>query len=255
MMRLFDTHAHYDDISFDADRNEVLENLYKNNVSLVLNPSTNEENAEFISGLTQKFDFLYAAVGVHPSDVETYGKNTLLNLEKIITSNKKIKAIGEIGLDYHYDDMFRDRQREIFKEQLDFARSMKLPAIIHEREATKDCLDILKDFKDVRCVIHCYSGSVETARELLNLGHSISFTGIVTFNNARKSLEAVKMLPQDRFMIETDSPYMTPVPHRGKRNDSSYLSYIAQKIAEVRETDCESIAEITYKNGVEFFKI
>ena len=250
----FDTHAHYDDEAFDADRDEVLSSLPSKGVSLVLNPASNMVSAAKSIALSEKYDYIYAAVGVHPEDAETMREGDIAALMEM-AKHPKVKAIGEIGLDYHYDGTQKDLQKKILYDQLCLAEEIKLPVIIHERDACADTLDILRSFKNVRGVVHCFSGSWETAKIILNMGWNISFTGVVTFKNAKTAPEVAMRMPADRIMIETDSPYMAPVPLRGKRNDSSNLVHICGKIADLRGISLEEAAALTMQNGRDFFGI
>ena len=251
---LFDTHAHYDEEQFDSDRYEVIESLKDSGVSLVMNPASNMASSFESVKLSEKYDFIYCAVGVHPHDSKEMKDDDFETL-KSLTENKKVRAIGEIGLDYHYDFSPREIQRQRFYDQLCLARELDLPVIIHEREACKDCLDIVSAFKDLKGVFHCYSGSWETAKIILNMGWYLSFTGVVTFKNGRNAPEVATKMPEDRIMIETDSPYMAPVPLRGSRNDSRNLRYICAKVAQLRGISEERTAEITMTNGKNFFGI
>ncbi|MBR7082233.1 MAG: TatD family hydrolase [Oscillospiraceae bacterium] len=250
----FDTHAHYDDEAFDLDRDAVLSSLPENGVGLALNPASNMASSRLCVELSEKYPFLYAAVGVHPHDAKEMTDGSLDEL-RALASNEKVVAIGEIGLDYHYDFSPRDVQRARFREQLELARELCLPAIIHEREACEDCLKIVSDFPDVRGVFHCFSGSWETAEIILKQGWYLSFTGVITFKNARRSHEVIENMPLDRLMIETDSPYLAPVPHRGERNTSLNLPHIAEKIAELRGLTVDEVAALTLENGRWFFGI
>ena len=250
----FDTHAHYDDDQFDDDRDSIIRSLPSSGVSLVLNPASNMRSSDACIALAEKYDFFYAAVGVHPHDSKDMANDDIDHLAKM-TGHENVKAIGEIGLDYHYDFSPRDIQRSRFYDQLALADKLRLPAIVHEREACADCLDIIKAFPGVKGVVHCFSGSWETAKILLNLGWYISFTGALTFKNARHAPEVVTKMPRDRIMIETDSPYMAPVPVRGVRNDSSNLKYICAHAAELMDMSMEDAAALTMKNGLEFFNI
>lgn len=250
----FDTHAHYDDDAFDVDRDVLLASLPEKGVSLIMNPASNMASAKKCVELAEKYPYIYAAVGVHPHDAKTMVKDDFDTLRSM-SKKEKVKAVGEIGLDYHYDFSPRDVQKQVFYDQLSLARELGLPAIIHEREACKDCLDIVRAFSDVKGVYHCYSGSWETAKLILDLGWYISFTGVVTFKNAKTAPEVASKMPADRIMIETDSPYMAPVPVRGTRNDSSNLLHICGKIADLRGLSLEEAAALTMKNGKEFFSI
>lgn len=250
----FDTHAHYDDEQFDNCRDELLASMPENGVDLIVNPASNLESCRKVLEIASKFPHVYAAVGVHPHDAKEMDDNSI-DLIRDMAKNEKVVAIGEIGLDYHYDLSPRDIQKLRFYQQLELARELKLPAIIHEREACQDCLDIITQFGDLKGVVHCFSGSWETAEKILDMGWYISFTGAVTFKNAKKAPEVAAKMPLDRLMLETDSPYMAPVPLRGRRNDSRNLPYIAEKIAELRGMTVDEVVKITTENGKRFFGI
>ena len=250
----FDTHAHYDDEQFDTDRDELLTAVHDSGVELIVDPASNLASSRKVLEIAGKFPFVYCAVGVHPHDAKEMD-DTSIDLIRDMAQNEKVVAIGEIGLDYHYDFSPRDVQRLRFREQLELARELQIPVIVHEREACQDVLDIIRDFGDIRGVVHCFSGSWETAQTILDLGWYISFTGAVTFKNARKAPDVAAKMPIDRLMIETDSPYMAPVPLRGRRNDSRNLPYIAAKIAELRGMTTEEVTAVTLENGKKFFKI
>lgn len=250
----FDTHAHYDDEAFDVDRDSVIQSLPGEGVSLVLNAASDLNSSFKTVALAEKYPFFYAAVGIHPHEASGMSDETLEKL-RALASNEKVVAIGEIGLDYHYNFSPRETQKEAFRLQMALAQELNLPVIIHNRDAHEDSLEIVRAFPGVRGVFHCYSGSLEMARELIKLGWHLSFAGPVTFNNARKAPEVVAAVPEERLMIETDCPYLAPVPLRGKRNDSRNLKYIAKRIAEIRGTTLEHIAEVTMQNGINFFGI
>ncbi|MDP4108664.1 MAG: TatD family hydrolase [Bacillota bacterium] len=251
---LFDTHAHLTDEAFDGDRADVLHRIRENGVSLLLNAGSSVRSSEDSVKLAEEYDFIYASVGVHPEDCKDMTSNDLQKIAAL-AQNKKAVAVGEIGLDYHYDFTPRDVQKRHFSEQLELARELDLPVIIHDREAHGDTLEIVKKIKVQRGVFHCYSGSLEMAKELLGLGYLLSFTGVITFKNAARSHEIVKWLPDDKIMIETDSPYLSPEPLRGKRNDPGNVRLVAQKIAEIKGKTLQEIAALTMKNGREFFNI
>ena len=252
---LFDTHAHYDSGAFNADRMEVLASMPEQGVELIVNPGCDLETSRTAVSLANAFDFVYAAVGVHPSDCETYTDQVEEEL-RALAADPKVKAIGEIGLDYYWkDNAPAEVQKAVFRRQMELARQLKLPVIIHDREAHRDCLEIVKEFPDVTGVYHCYSGGIEDAKTLVKMGWMLSFTGVVTYKNARKSLEVLEMLPMDRIMIETDSPYLTPEPFRGKRNDSSKVRYVAETIARVKGLDVDEVIRLTTENGKRFFHI
>lgn len=250
----FDTHAHYDDEAFDADREAVIASLGENGVSLVVNASSDVTSSRASVALSEKYPFIYAAVGIHPHEASSLTESSLSEI-RTLAARDKVVAIGEIGLDYFYDYSPREVQQEAFRLQLSLARELSLPVVVHDRDAHEDCMRIIRDFPGVRGVFHCYSGSLEMAKELIKLGWHLSFTGSVTFKNARKAPEVVAYVPEDRIMIETDCPYLSPVPLRGKRNDSRNLKYIAERIAEIRGTTLEHIASVTMENGKRFFKI
>ncbi len=250
----FDTHAHYDDEKFDLDRGELLEKMRPAGVELIVDPASDIASAKKARDIAAKYDFVYFAAGVHPHEAGEAAEDYLEEI-RALARDPKCVAVGEIGLDYHYDFSPRDVQRRVYGEQLELAKELGLPAIIHEREAVRDNLDVLKAHPGVRGVVHCYSGSWETARELLDMGLYISFTGIVTFKNARRCVEVIEKMPVERMMIETDSPYMAPVPHRGERNSSLNVHLVAERIAEIRGMDPERVAEITAANGRRFFGI
>ena len=250
----FDTHAHYDDEQFDTDRDELLRAVHDSGVDLIVDPASNLASSRKVLEIAAAHDFVYCAVGVHPHDAKEMDGDSI-ELIRDMASNPKVVAIGEIGLDYHYDLSPRDVQRDRFYDQLCLARELHLPVIVHEREAVQDNLDIIRNFKDVLGVVHCFSGSWETAKIILDQGWYISFTGAVTFKNAKKAPEVAAKMPIDRLMIETDSPYMAPVPMRGQRNDSRNLPYIARRIADLRGMTSEDVAAITMENGKHFFRI
>ena len=254
-MRLFDTHAHYDSGAFNADRLEVLAAMPQQGVELVLNPGCDLESSRTAVELAERFSHVYAAVGVHPSDCEGFSQDTADAL-RALAAHPKVKAVGEIGLDYYWkDNPPHDFQQQVFHTQLELAEELGLPVIVHDREAHRDCLEAVKAHHGVTGVYHCYSGSLEDAKTLVKLGWMLSFTGVITYKNARKSLEVIDWLPMDRLMIETDSPYLTPEPFRGKRNDSGRVYRVAETIAQVKGMDPEEVAEITLENGKRFFGI
>ena len=252
---LFDTHAHYDSGAFHADRMEVLASMPEKGVELILNPGCDLETSRTAVALADTFSHVYAAVGVHPSDCETYTDEVEEQLRQL-AKNPKVKAVGEIGLDYYWkDNAPSEVQKEVFHRQMALAEELGLPVIVHDREAHHDCLEVVKAHPNVKGVYHCYSGSLEDAKILVKLGWMISFTGVVTYKNARKSLEVIEWQPMDRIMIETDSPYLTPEPFRGKRNDSGHVHLVAETIARVKGMEPDEVARITLENGKRFFNI
>jgi TatD DNase family protein len=253
---LFDTHAHLDDDRFDKDRDETIMQCQRDGVELILNAGSNIETSVKAIALAKKYEFIYAAVGVHPHDAAEMDEETA-GVLAALAGNKKVRAIGEIGLDYHYDFSPRDVQKQRFVEQIDLARQLKLPVIVHDREAHGEVMDIFKKtrIKEVGGVLHSFSGSAEMALECIKLGLYISISGPVTFENARKTVEAVKQVPLDMLLIETDSPYLTPVPYRGKRNYPGYVRFVAEKIAEIKGISFEEVARQTLENGKRLFRI
>ena len=250
----FDTHAHYDDERFDDDRDELLAGMPDAGIATILNCASSLDSAKVSLKLADKYPFIYASVGVHPHDSKSMSDGTIAELENLLAHPKAL-AVGEIGLDYYHDFSPRDVQQKRFREQLELARRVGKPVIIHERDAARDTLDIINDFRDLRGVFHCFSGSWETALILLDMGWYLSFTGVVTFRNARRALEVVEKMPADRLMLETDCPYLAPEPMRGRRNSSLFLQYIAEKIAEARGIAADEVAALTMENGRRFFGI
>lgn len=251
----FDTHAHYDAEQFDADRDQVLSALPAAGVVLAVDPGCDLPSSRAALALAERYDFLYAAVGCHPENCAPYREEDLDQIRDM-ARHPKCVAIGEIGLDYYWaENPPRALQQRVFRDQLALAAELALPVIVHDREAHGDSLAAVKEFPAVRGVFHCFSGSAEMAKELVGLGWMISFTGVLTYKNARKALEAAAAVPLDRLMIETDSPYMAPVPCRGQRNDSRNLPYICEKLAELKGVSPGECARITLENGKRFFHI
>lgn len=250
----FDTHAHYDNDDFDKDRYQLLDSLEAGGVSLVLNPGCDRRTSEQAIELAEKYDFIYAAVGWHPHDAKSFDGGST-ELIRGWARHPKVKAIGEIGLDYYRNLSERDVQRAVFARQMELARQLNLPVIIHDRDAHAECMDIIGGYPAVTGVFHCYSGSAEMAKRVLDMGWYLSFTGAITFKNARKAIETIKLAPLERIMIETDCPYLAPEPHRGKRNDSRNLVYIAQVIADIKGLPADEVAACTMENGKRFFAI
>ncbi len=252
---LFDTHAHMDDRAFDADREELLSALPEQGIALLMNPGCSLESSRNADALSRQYDYIYAAVGSHPDAADEVNEAVLEEYQKLCKLNPKIKAIGEIGLDYHYEDIPRELQLKAFRAQMALAAELNLPVIVHEREAHADGMTVVDEFPTVKGVFHCYSGSAEMAQELVKRGWYIGFTGVLTFKNAKKAVEVASAIPLDRIVLETDCPYMAPEPFRGKRNDPSKLYRMAEKLAELRGMTVEDIHRITTENGKRLYRI
>ncbi|MGM9972957.1 MAG: TatD family hydrolase [Clostridiaceae bacterium] len=252
---IFDSHAHYDDESFNEDRDNLIPYLKEQNVVGIINCGSTLEGTIASYELAEKYPFIYAAVGIHPEEAYEYNaavRNRIIEMAE----SSKVKAIGEIGLDYYWEENPpKEIQLEVFRDQMKLAEELNLPVVIHDRDAHGDTLSIIKEFPKVKGVLHCFGGSVEFARECIKEGYYIGFTGVVTFKNAKKLLEVAKDIPLDRMLVETDAPYMAPVPFRGKRNQSDYIINIINKIAELRETTPEEISRTTIENTKRLFNI
>ena len=252
---LFDTHAHYDDEAFDADRDAVLSAMPERNVGLIVNPGCTVESSAAAVALAERYPHVYAAVGIHPENCGDFVPEHM-DAIRALAAHPKAVAIGEIGLDYYWpENPPKERQQEVLRRHMALAEELKLPVIIHDREAHADSLAIAAEFPAVTGVFHCFSGSVEMARELLKRGWMLSFNGAITFKNARKAPEVIAEIPMDRLMIETDSPYLTPVPCRGRRNDSGYVHLVAERIAGIKGLSADEVERITWENGKRFFGI
>ena len=252
---LFDTHAHMNDPAFDADRDTLLSGLPEKGVGLLMNVGCCLESSRESVALSEQYPFIYTSVGSHPDSADEVDETVLGEYAKLCKLYPKIKAIGEIGLDYHYEDIPRDIQQKAFRLQMELAQQVGLPVIVHERDAHDDGIRIVKEFKGVTGVFHCYSGSAEMARQLVDLGWYIGFTGVLTFKNARKAIETAASIPLDRIVLETDCPYMAPEPFRGRRNDPGYLFRMAEKLAEIRSLSTEEVCRITTENGKQLYRI
>ncbi len=250
---IFDTHSHYDDEKFDIDRDALLSSLQDKGVINVMSCGCDIATSEANKTLAHKYDFMYFAAGFHPENLEGFELSDLGKIREL-AEDEKCLAIGEIGLDYHWMSSTKEKQKEFFEAQLELAKEMRLPVIIHNREAHGDTLDIIKAAKP-EGVLHCFSGSKEMAKEVIKLGMYIGMNGVATFKNARKSLEVIKEIPIERLVLETDCPYLCPEPHRGKRNDSSYIPFIAEKIGELLNMSAQEILDITNKNAKKLYKI
>ena len=255
MELIFDTHAHYDDEAFDLGRDALLTAMPEQGVGLILDPGCDIETSQKAVALAEQYPHVYAAVGYHPENCAPYTPADL-DVLRSLAKHPKVVAIGEIGLDYYWEqNPPKEFQQEVFRVQLALAQELNLPVIVHDRDAHADCLEIVKEFPTVRGVFHCYSGSVEMARELWKRGWYTGFDGPVTYKNARKTVEVASEVPLELLLLETDSPYMSPVPVRGTRNDSRNIAHIAAKIAEVRGMTADEIIRIAAENGKRLFGI
>ena len=244
----FDTHAHYDSGAFNADRFETLDAMAEGNVGLIVNPGCDLISSKAAIELAERYDFVYAAVGWHPEDIDKLSDEAFEEMAKL-AEHPKCLAIGEIGLDYYWDATHKDEQKALFRRQIELALKLGKPIIVHDREAHGDSMEIVLDYPQLRGVFHCYSGSAEMAAELLKRGWYLGFDGPITYKNARKAIEVLEMCPLDRLVVETDSPYLTPVPNRGKRNDSRQLKYVVEKIAEIKGLTAEEVENASFENG------
>lgn len=252
MNNIFDAHAHFDDDWFDSDREELLESLPSKGVSAVVNAAVDLKTAKIAQGFAEKYDYMYFTVGFHPENLEDMPSDYLQQIAKML-EHKKAVALGEIGLDYHWD-IEKSLQQRVFEEQLKLSKELDVPVVIHDREAHGDVLNMLKKYKP-KGLMHCFSGSVEMLKEVLKLGMSISLGGTVTFKNARVPVEVAQAVALDRLLLETDSPYLSPVPFRGKRNDSSNIIYTATKIAEIKGIGVQQLLDITAENAKKLYEI
>ena len=253
MIKLIDSHAHYDDDAFADDRHELLTHLFETSVEKIVEIGCSMEEAERAVKMTEQYEQLYCAVGVHPEYCENLPSDYIKTLRELAKA-PKVVAIGEIGLDYHYENYNREKQIETFCELVELAQEIDKPIIVHSRDATHDCLEVLRKYRP-KGVVHCFSGSVETARKILDLGMNISFTGVLTFKNAKKAVASCESIPIERLMLETDCPYMAPVPHRGERCDSSMILHTAEKIAEIKGMTTEDVIRICNANAKKLFGI
>lgn len=253
---IFESHAHYDDDAFDEDRAGLLESLQENGIEYVINVGASMESTEKTYALARKYPFVYAAVGVHPSDTRPLTEKDMSRLEELAADPKTV-AIGEIGLDYYWDEPEREIQKKWFRRQIALADKVKLPIIIHSREAAKDTLDILHEMDKgtYRGVMHCFSYSPEVAKEVVKMGFYIGIGGVCTYKNAKKLVEVVEEIPLECILLETDCPYLTPTPFRGKRNSSLYLPYVVEKIAEIKGISTDEVERVTYENAMKCFGI
>lgn len=247
---IFDSHAHYNDRRFDEDRFDILDAMPGENVGYIMNVADSMKSLHDVVGLAEKYSYVWASVGVHPEESVGLSEADMDVLERY-AENEKVRAIGEIGLDYYYDDVEKSIQKKWFERQIELAKKVKLPIIVHDRDAHGDCLDILRatGARDAGGIVHCFSGSRETAREVLDMGMYIGIGGTLTFKNARRAREVAEYVPIDRIVLETDCPYLAPEPYRGKRNDSRLIYYIAEKLAEIKGIFHEDVEKITCENA------
>ena len=252
---IFDTHAHMDDRAFDQDRDSLLSRLPEEGIALLMNPGCSLASSQAAVSLSNQYSYIYAAVGSHPDAADEVNDGVLEQYRALCRDNPKVKAIGEIGLDYHYEDIPRDIQKRSFRAQMGLARELGLPVIVHEREAHEDGMKIVEEFPSVTGVFHCYSGSLEMAKWLIDRGWYIGFGGVLTFKNARKALEVAGNIPLERIVLETDCPYMAPEPFRGRRNDPGKLYRVAEKLAQLRGMTVEEVQAITLENGKALYRI
>ena len=253
---IFETHAHYDDEKFDEDRAELLSSMQENGIGRIINVSANLESLENTRKLMEQYPFIYGAFGLHPDEVGDLNEDVVARMRELCRMEKAV-AVGEIGLDYYWDKENHEKQEYWFLRQIEHAREEKLPMIIHSREAAADTLRVMKEEKseEIGGVIHCFSYSAEMAEEYLKMGFYLGIGGVVTFKNAKKIKEVVQMAPMERILLETDSPYLAPVPYRGKRNSSLYLPYVVREIAEIKGISEEEVIEMTEKNAVRLFQV
>lgn len=252
---IFDTHAHLDDRAFDADRAALLSQLPGLGLALVMDPGCSLASSQAAAALAEEYDYIYAAVGSHPDAADEVNEAVLAQYRQLARQCPKVRAIGEIGLDYHYEDIPREVQQRAFRTQMALARELELPVIVHEREAHEDGMKIVEEFPQVTGVFHCYSGSLEMAKVLIRRGWYIGFGGVLTFKNARKAVEVASQIPLDRLVLETDCPYMSPEPFRGQRNNPGRLHLVAEKLAQLRGLSVEEIENITLENGKRLYRI
>ncbi|MBR5529248.1 MAG: TatD family hydrolase [Oscillospiraceae bacterium] len=251
---IFETHAHLNDPAFDEDRESLILGLPQKGIEAVMNVGCCLESSHDCIALAEKYPFLYASVGSHPDSADEVNE-AVIEKYRQMASHPKVKAIGEIGLDYYYETIPREIQQKAFRMQMELAKELKMPVIVHERNAHDDGMRIVKEFPGVTGVFHCYSGSAEMARQLVNMGWYIGFTGVLTFKNARKAVETAESIPLDRIVLETDCPFMAPEPFRGKRNDPGYLYRMAERLAEIRGISVEEVHTVTTDNAKKLYRL
>lgn len=251
---IFDTHAHYDDEAFESDREELLNSMHEGGVLGIVNASADINSSLSSVKISEKYPYVFAAVGVHPENLDGLSEDYTEQIKKIATEHKRVVAIGEIGLDYHFRSDNKEKQIEVFENQVKLANFLDLPVIVHDREAHKDTFDILKKYNP-KGIVHCFSGSVEMAKEIVKLGMKLGIGGVLTFKNAKTIVEVVKQIPLSHLVLETDAPYLAPVPFRGKRCNSSHIKFVAEKIAEIKNISAQEVYKETFKNALEVYNI
>ena len=258
-MILFDTHAHCDDERIKTEFGSTqayIKHQLENGVGAIVNIGTNLDNSRVSISLAEEFESVYASAGIHPYDIRFYDDiDAVLSELRAMLSHDKVVALGEIGLDYHYEDTDKEKQMQFFRAQMELARELDIPVIIHDRDAHGDCMSVVRDFPEVKGIFHSFSGSAEMARELVSLGWYISFSGTVTYKNAHKPVEACEATPLDRILIETDSPYLPPVPHRGEMNHPHYVALTCAKVAQIKGIDVNEASKITFENAKRVYRI
>ncbi len=253
---IFETHGHYDDEQFDCDRDSLLKEFFENDIRYVMNIGANMETSVASVDLAKRYEHVYAAIGTHPSDTDEMSEEYIEKYREM-AAFEKVKAIGEIGLDYHYEDTNKEVQQHWFKRQLELAAEVCLPVVIHSREAAKDTMDIMKEMhaEKIGGVIHCFSYSKETAHEYIKMGFYIGIGGVVTFSSSKKLKEVVADIPLNSIVLETDSPYLAPVPFRGKRNTALNIPYVAKEIAEIKNISVDEVYDVTFQNGIKLYRL
>ena len=253
-MHIFDSHAHFDDHAFDEDRHQLLKQIHAEGVDLIANIGCDKQTNESSVRLAEQYDFIYATVGWHPEFAGSWDDEAAAQVRRL-AQHPKVKAIGECGVDYHWMNDPEEVQLRCFDDQMTIARELNMPVVIHQREGMEDCLSVVRRYPDLQGVFHCYSGSAESAKEILKRDWYLGFTGVITFKNARKALEVLEMMPADRILIETDCPYMAPVPHRGKRCHSGLLPHTLEVVARFKGLSVEEAAQLTLNNAKRFYGI
>ncbi len=255
-MQFFDSHAHYNDEKFDNDKDEIIKKIYEDGITKIVTAGYNIEASKNAIEIANKYPFIYATCGISPNDVEKEDVDCQIKILNEISKDEKVVAIGEIGLDYYWNKDNKDLQKEYFVKQINVANNLNLPIVIHSRDAIEDTIDILKQNNvNKKGIFHCCMQNEYLIKNALELGYYISFAGAITFKNAKHADEVINLVPLDKLLIETDSPYLSPEPHRGTRNDSRNVKFIAQKIANVKEVSLEEIAKVTYENAKKIFEI